>query len=451
MSLRFEYEWTPAPTVPVAELSATWCRLAIYVGDTCLTLFEERPSGEVRKSLDVAIYPLAEWIAYNWWFLNTTSTNVDASRAAADRDPTLDIISTHRFDRAGSGFPWPAFLLIPERGAYLASMTARNDSHQRLRFLSHGEFVLDGPETRKTLAAFVNSVTRRLEDHGITKTKLQEEWAAIESANPEQVELCHVAASLGLDPYDLDDEVLRDLLDAGNAIPDIELLSELMSGVALPDAGAGWRWLDETRRNFEQTETIPSGLSISEIRRSVAGRTKSFPTAWGLGWHRAQLVRSALGLTPTTFLDLDGTVLWSASTPPPRGTIQALGGVTTSHAAVAADSRRDGTSRRFLQARTLSRALFDNRSQFLITDEAHYFNRVERAFAAELLAPASGVRELLDSNEEPQSRLRVASKFGVDPVVIDRQVENQLTGSIWKRLEDEVAAQRDRAVTDLRT
>lgn len=68
--LRFDVEWLPADDVASAELAATWARLAIRVGDASVTHVDVE-SGAVRRSIFVPLYPLAEWIAYNWWFLRS--------------------------------------------------------------------------------------------------------------------------------------------------------------------------------------------------------------------------------------------------------------------------------------------------------------------------------------------------------------------------------------------
>ncbi len=66
--LSLRSEWQDAPGVRAAELRATWARLEIWAGDTCVTRVEDESPSE-RRSIFVPLYPLAEWIAYNWWFL----------------------------------------------------------------------------------------------------------------------------------------------------------------------------------------------------------------------------------------------------------------------------------------------------------------------------------------------------------------------------------------------
>ena len=51
------------------ELRATWASLRIRAGKTAITRVFDGRSRTVREEIFVPIYPLAEWLATNWWFL----------------------------------------------------------------------------------------------------------------------------------------------------------------------------------------------------------------------------------------------------------------------------------------------------------------------------------------------------------------------------------------------
>src|SRR6266702_5999609 len=69
LGLNLRWEWEPAPAVRAAELRATLARLEISVGPDCITLVEDRESQSSRRSIYCSLYPIAEWVAFNWWFL----------------------------------------------------------------------------------------------------------------------------------------------------------------------------------------------------------------------------------------------------------------------------------------------------------------------------------------------------------------------------------------------
>lgn len=203
MTLRFAWDWESAPPVRTPELAATWSRLRIDVAGVTATLVEERSAAHgVRKSLDVPTYPLAEWIALNWW----------SAVAPAARQGSHGL----RLPGAGDGFPWPDLTLRPGPGYVVASLHRMDRDPYFVRFLSSVEAVLDAEATTQELSRFVDATVRRLEEAGITGTPLQAEWRAITAADDPEREFCLAAAALGLDPYDMDHDETRKVLALGD-------------------------------------------------------------------------------------------------------------------------------------------------------------------------------------------------------------------------------------------
>jgi Zn-dependent peptidase ImmA (M78 family) len=96
--------------------------------------------------------------------------------------------------------------------------------------------------------------------------------------------------------------------------------------------------------------------------------------------------------------------------------------------ALGALSRRPDT-RRFGQARALGRILVHpGQRQFILSAARSYDDRVARAFAAELLAPAQGIRQMLDTAGEADDGAleTVADRYNVSPLLVRHQYENQI-------------------------
>jgi hypothetical protein len=70
---RIEWEWESAPSVRAPEHRATWARIEILVGQEHVTLVEDKDSTSSRRSIYCPLYPVAEWVAYNWWLLRANS------------------------------------------------------------------------------------------------------------------------------------------------------------------------------------------------------------------------------------------------------------------------------------------------------------------------------------------------------------------------------------------
>ena len=279
MTLRFNWTWEPAPEVRIPELAATWAQLSIDLDGTLATLVERRDgSGGPKRFLDVPTYPLAEWLATNWWQLNATSH--------LPRDTGV------RISQAAAGFAWPDLTLRNDRGLMWASLRQRDKAPEHIRYLTQAETVLDADSVLASIGNFIDETVRSLDDAGVTGTLLQEEWAAINQADPDEREFCLVAASWGHDPYDTPPEVEMLLLEAATSVGDIALLSDLSRAVPIDRIKDATHWLREA-----ETVLRPQHLDLPTVGRIDWSATSGI-APWKIGYERASRLRQLLGLTP---------------------------------------------------------------------------------------------------------------------------------------------------------
>jgi len=72
--LDFVVEWHDAPGVKDAVLAKTWARLEIHISDYqspphFLTQCIRSKVNSVHRGVYSSVFPLAEWVVENWWFL----------------------------------------------------------------------------------------------------------------------------------------------------------------------------------------------------------------------------------------------------------------------------------------------------------------------------------------------------------------------------------------------
>lgn len=409
MTLRFRWDWESAPGVRLAEVAATWCRLSIDLDDTSTTLVEQRDgSGGPRRSIDVSAYPLAEYLAINWWRMSVPS----------------HLQSDHgvRFAGAGSGFAWPDLTLRNDHGLMWVTLRSRDKAPESVRFLTRAEALLDAGATLDAVAGFIDATVRRLDDEGVRGTLLQEEWAAIQQADTAERDFCLVAAAWGQDPYDTPSDVAQLMLGAERRIGSAELLADLARAVPLGQLAESADWLLEA-----SGAEAPRPLEIPPLGplewSSAAG-----VAPWKIGYRRARRLRHLLGLEPTAEAPIDEllTVGQTVSRAPLNidALVRADG---ESGLSVVVGAGVSPTAKRFASARVIGRhGLAPVRGLSLLTRATQYTERAERAFAAELLAPADGIAELLDGDYSEDALQRAAQHFGVNPMLVQHQVENQV-------------------------
>lgn len=231
--LRLIYEWENGEGVAAPELSATWARLEVWVDNDCVTLVEEAASHSSRRSIYCSLYPLAEWVAFNWWFLRAHARPAGAVIPRRSRAlPGLPWLKNHNVRAAGDGFLWPSLTIIPEGGStrLMWQRDARTRDPLPIRYLNEGLAMSDSARVEFVLGEFVESVLSRLEEQGITDTSLRSEWAAVTQTDRDEEEFCIAAARLGLDPYSIDEDVAHVLTTIGTKL-EPELLVDFLDAV----------------------------------------------------------------------------------------------------------------------------------------------------------------------------------------------------------------------------
>jgi len=442
--IRFEYQWETAERARPPEHAATWARLRLFVDSDCLTVVEERSSQDLRNWIDVSLYPLAEWLAFSWWFVTSPSKQSLGGLLPVEYSLAPEAMASRvrlnrerfNFTSAADGFPWPDLTLMPQSGHYLVSQHDADPAHQRLRFVRNGLYVLDPERTIFTMSAFIDAVVRRLDDKGIEGTRLQTEWQVIQETDAEEEEFCKAAAVLGADPYQVTSETESALLAASRAVSDPVLLLDLLNATDEAHLHQALGWIESSLRAAEEVGDAVSNEIVRDICDYVRGRpqrpfsaTLTAGTPWVTGYSRARMVRKSLDIQPAAPIDMSHIVGSQRIQNSAPGILEALARGAQSPLVVL-PAYRTPQSERFLQARALSRLAFDGTGQhFVITHSYSLRDRTERAFAAELLAPADGIREFLEDDFSETARNRAADHFDAPRQVIDHQVENQLNYS----------------------
>jgi hypothetical protein len=427
--LGIRWEWEAAPLVRAREHRGTWARIEISVGSEHVTLVEDQESGSSRRSIYAPLYPLAEWAAYNWWFLRADARparNVDLSgpRRFSPRQ-----LRRHSLRGSGDGFLWPNLLIIPEGDSkHLIWYRDRGPlpAQRPIRFLADGEAFLDREGVEGELTGLISTVLTRLAEQGITGTPLEKEWAAIQGADPEEVEFCLASARLGLDPYAEAEPYEELIVRAADELRG-NLLGDFYDAAEPDLLGDALEWIRLARTDIERTTRRTDSVAL----REELPRPRSSPgdRAWERGWEQARAVRQVLKLADTAMFPLDPYITDVNRDTAGRG-LRAVGGAAPGSGPVAVlNAGLPPTGRRFTLARALWHYLWEAEPLFLVTTACTDRQKVERAFATELLAPAGGIGELLDGDPETavQDDLEeIAARFQVSPIMIKHQLDNQV-------------------------
>ncbi|MET8699081.1 hypothetical protein ABZW10_09450 [Kitasatospora sp. NPDC004723] len=432
---KVSWEWESAPGVRLPEHKATWARIEMRAGDDLITLVEDLDSGSSRRSIYAPLYPLAEWLAFNWWKLlyNSRLSRPELSNRLDQYRLTNPELRQNNFRRIGDGFAWPDVALIPAGKQTTLSWRPYSSpvANWRIRYISRGDIIADSAELRGELARIINSVISRLDEQGLTSTALHKEWAAVASADPEEADYCRTAARLGLDPYSEAHEFEEEIIRSFESLP-AELFSDFVDAASPAMLRESQKWISKASGRVDGIST-PKSPHMADIRTALQSQsTYKSSRPWETGWEQARIAREAAGVGSTKkFSVRDYVSTQEISSPEPR--IHALGRrYGTGAALVVGSTQTPARAKNFLLGRALWHSAVDNDSRFLITSAYTEKQKVERAFSAELLAPAAGIMQLLNGDPWSVSLEAVemiADHFEVSAVLVQHQIENQLAAA----------------------
>lgn len=416
-------DWLNGEGIRGAELSATFASLCIVVNGQPVTHVFDQRARTVRDAVDVPLYPLAEWLASNWWFLAHEFEN-----AARSEDPGFR--RRHSLGAGAEGYAYPNLVATPWGSRTRIDWGGAPSPWTKIEFIGQGRALVDREAFREVCADLVDKVIRRLATLGIHGTFLQEEWKAVQGADDEETSFCETAAGLGWDPYDLDESKrhhvfrLADELGPlrGEALPVLGSLNPLEESYAIASA---------------LVEARTSGLQLRSLRPLMDAGKMSGGHPWEVGYRLAQGARKHLGLNgnliPSTAsladaLNEDVTSLERAIRPvPPLERVRLVDGVVTGGKDndISFGLRKAGEhGQRFLFCRALGEVISAD-GDALITRSHTDRQQCNRAFAAEFLAPAHSLKQRISRQIVDGEDLNdLAEEYGVSPQVIMHQIEN---------------------------
>lgn len=428
-------EWLEAPGVTTAELAATWARYEIWLGGRCVTPVETT-DGTFRRSVYGSLYPLAYWIATNWWLLSShiRPSEVDTHYWTWRNVRSYPWLAQHNFRGAGDGMAWPDLTIVPE-GA-ISHIVWKQDYHRNstpVRFASDGSAYVGAGELRAELATIVNHVLERLSEAGLPETPLAEEWSEVAKADDEEQDFCRTTARMGIDPYSIDDDTADAIVNIAKQLP-AEITDDFFDSADVTALAGAADWarramLVSERAAVRAANTLQGIYTVLSAKPSSLTRMTEAERPWLLGYVMARQLRHELSVKDTDWFDVSPWVGVGDVSAPSHG-IYGFASVTEDRCGVVLGNRGIGTmTTRFGLARALGRVVArPGQRRFVLSAARSYDERVARAFAAELLAPAEGIRQTLESiGKIDDSALEaVAQRFRVSPLVVRHQYDNQI-------------------------
>lgn len=430
--LEITMEREGADGIRTPELAATWSRLRIAVDGEPVTLVSASDRS-YREALYVSAYPLAEWVALNWWSLIHEPGDT-GDRASWRFASPGSWHQRHNVRAANSGMIWPDVSLAAEGELIRVQWWPRTPDHfeRGLRFMSRGDVLLERNEVRDALEDFVEHVIQQLLDERITGTVLQEEWEATRSLSPDEQYFATAAGRMGIDPFNTDDATstaLDELLDAyPRDLADEILDSADPTGDGLTQAS---HWVHEALQKVQAERAVRRVTRLEPVQNEIRIDPRQ---PWHAGFAAAREYREHIGANTGVTgelkaLDLTHFASWHTAAGESGGISTLTTRVNGRVHVVEAESSYSTSRvwRRFTEARSLGlHLLAPARRDFVLTNASVPLQQASRSFAAELLAPGSEVVTLVNASGGPNPRVfdAIGDHLKVSTTLVERQYDN---------------------------
>lgn len=402
-------------------MDSEFCRLGVTSDK--LNLTAHKGSQESDKIL-VSARPLAEWLLASIW------------RILHEPGPGTGIEKlnhswrmAHELQAAGGGFFWPnaTFFSCGENVEIRASTAFYGQEMiYAERYTEAGSDFVSRKHFKDAVCSFLKAASER---NAAIKTFVN--LLNTEFNDKEKKRYRELEAMLGYDPNGAPNDIINLLVDKIESAG-LETVEELACGLNPINFDCVQNQLELARERLEPVQDAPKGdISVSLKEKP------NLDLPWDYGRECAHMLRTECGvsqddpLETNTLLDCAGLDMRQFEKIPQTGAISACA-VENKKVSFSFQTVFSPAARRFQLARVLGDylALRGNCKYLVVSHASTWQQQMQRNFAAELLAPAHSIKNLLDEKGwTPDNFLEVANRYQVTPRTIGHNLMNQQMAS----------------------
>ena len=342
--------------------------------------------------------------------------------------PASDWPFAHNMATIGAGYVWPNITIFSDgRRIALIAKPAQETSTTAFRFISNVAAIVQSRQFESSVDDFIDQIISQLREERISGTNLHNIWSDIqkERSDIDLAKRRKFEALLGVDPDEGSISIIDRLISDAQFIGD-----EAMGEVAANHPGGGLTLTVAEIRDAANRMGFDISLQNSvSFDEGIQLPGKTEVPAWLLGAIAAKELRKQqhLGDSPIDDATLAGlagvqeSILKSSDFSPDLSFILNEG---RSSRIVFRSKWHSG--RRFELARLLGDRLVtvSDKILFPATRAYTFRQKIQRSFAAELLAPFEAVQEQLDGDYSEEKRHEVSLRFEVSDRTIDTILVN---------------------------
>ena len=378
----------------------------------------------------VSGYHMAEWLLWNWWRLLWEPRHKGMKN---DDDMSFEWSFAHHMASIGEGYLWPDIKMASDGVLMRLTSSPTEDPHEKVfRYVGVPRFETITVETfKKAVDEFAHVMLERLDEENILDTNLHVIWHHLERERENETAAAfrRMEAILGHDPGEGDDNEIQECLADATKLGH-DTVAELAAHV-------GQRKERPVRASELEESARQTGFDIRADDTVQLNPKENIPVwgtckAWRIGVDMAQAVRRSGSLNGQPINNARLTDLAGTSRNVVEDINRTTGNISfvldgeNGHSRIALRSKWE-TGRRFDLARLLADRLCIDRSDeplHPVTRSYTYRQKMQRAFAAELLAPIEAVDDFLNSDTSEEKQNDAGKHFNVSPLMIQSLLVN---------------------------
>ncbi len=415
------------------EERATFGLFAMTANGRLLTAGEDVGNKELRHGPYVSGYPIAEWLVWNWWRI----------RWETGRPSNEDALSrwefAHRMSTIGEGYAWPNITIFSDGvQSFLDSQPSSGPESVHFPYFgAQRRQAVPAVNLEAAIDGFVDDVLNRLEQAKVHEGNLHCLWRELqtERENPELTRFRRLEAQLGHEPGEADEGRFCMYLNDATKLGE-EALGEIAADAMYGDGDTNSMIRASNFAEIAEQHGFEANPKDAIKLNDMTGVPQPGQVeAWRLGERCAKLIRdqeNRHGLpiddrTLTAFAGTTNSAISGQNGNPCKVSFALDGGNGRSH--VWLRSRWE-TGRRFDLARLIGDRLLRIRlngsteSLLPVTRASTYRQKMQRAFAAELLSPFADMDDMMSGDYSEEKQNEVAEYFKVSSMTIQTQLVN---------------------------
>jgi hypothetical protein len=419
--LRFELEWLALDAGDAAE-SASFATVRVTAGDVVFTKLYDEIAQTGRTEARLSVVHLGRWFATNWWRLRWEPKNA-----------SLGWRLSHELAGAGGGFLWPPLRFVGDGETIELQPLRQGQRETMVRYLEQRVVRLPAATFEHAIDQLMETLLARLDVRNARDDELAELWRIVrdERNEPRRSTLRRREALLGVDPDEIDDAQLAEVLERGDWMG-----SSAWDEVIAITAASGLSERSATLNEWRAEQAPPLDLSAFIASGGQSRRTDE-ESHWEHGCRLARMVRSRLrmGHAPLSNADLSELLGVSVTALPQTAAVATGGNRTLSvgfrdpkqpiHVRVKM-RKRHPRGHRFELARIIGDGLMAAADDLAlpVTDLATARQKAQRAFAQEFLCPEQALHELPLPEPTESDISELADRYDVSEWVIMSTLQN---------------------------